>query len=264
MQEKVRLPLSVTILAKNSEKYIAEVLKSLIIFDEVLLCDTGSSDQTIQIAQSFDNVVIKKIPFVGFGPTHNQASHLAKHDWILSIDSDEVMTSELLKEISNLVLTDGCVYSFPRRNYYKGKWIKWCGWHPDRVLRLYNKKQTQFTDVQVHESINTDNMNLISLENPIRHYSYSSCSDFLEKMQSYSTLFAQQNIGKKKSSLLKAIGHGLAAFFKSYVIKRGFLGGAVGFEISLYNANTAFYKYLKLAELNNKKKIDDKITPFHK
>lgn len=244
--------ISVTILTKNSAAYLHEVLQALSTFDEVLVCDTGSEDQTLEIAALFPNVTIQRIPFKGFGPTHNDASSLARNEWILSIDSDEVVTPELRQEIEALDLELGCVYSFPRHNEYRGKWIKWCGWHPDRQVRLYNRNETAFTNAQVHESIITDHLEQIQLKFPLRHYSYAKVSDFLLKMQAYSDLFALQYQGKKTSSLPKAIMHGIFAFFKSFILKRGFLGGQEGFEISIYNANTAFYKYLKLAEANQK------------
>lgn len=244
--------ISVTILTKNSQAYLKEVLEALIQFDEVLICDTGSQDSTFSIAKQFPNVIVYERPFEGFGPTHNIASNLAKNDWILSIDSDEVVTTELAREIAELNLSSGCVYSFPRHNEYKGKWIKWCGWYPDRQVRLYNRKETSFNDAQVHESIQTESMRKIELNSPLRHYSYAKVSDFLYKMQSYSDLFALQYQGKKSSSLCKAILHGFFAFFKSYILKKGVMGGQEGFEISFYNANTAFYKYLKLAEANQK------------
>lgn len=244
------VPLSVTILTKNSQKYLAEVLSALIMFDEVLVCDTGSTDQTLEIARRFSNVTLYERPFIGFGPTHNVASNLAKHDWILSIDSDEIVTPELANEIGALTLTRGYVYSFPRHNEYRGKWIRWCGWHPDRQIRLYHRIDTQFTDAQVHEAVDMRQLKEIHLQFPLRHYSYDGVNDFLNKMQSYSSLFALQYQGKKSSSLTKAIAHGWFAFFKSYILKRGFLGGQEGFEIAFYNGNTAFYKYLKLAEAN--------------
>lgn len=244
------IPLSVTILTKDSEKYLAKVLAPLGIFDEVLVYDTGSADKTTEIARNFPNVTLYERPFIGFGPTHNLATHACKHDWILSIDSDEVVTDALIQEIASLTLERGCVYSFPRHNEYKGTWIRWCGWHPDRQVRLYNRLDTQFTGVQVHESVETHHMKEVKLQAPLRHYSYDSIDDFLNKMQSYSTLFARQYQGKKSSSMGKAIAHGVFAFFKSYFLKRGFLGGGKGFEISVYNGNTAFYKYLKLAEAN--------------
>ncbi len=243
--------ISVTILTKNSQKYLPQVLAALSDFDEILIFDTGSTDATLDIAKRFKNVTIYEEPFIGFGPTHNKASKLAKHDWIFSIDSDEILTPELLKEISLLTLKRGQVYSCPRKNFYKGVWVKWCGWHPDRQIRLYNRLDTQFTEAQVHESVLSNGLKKLHLKHSLRHYPYECTSDFLKKMEAYSTLFALQNKGIKKSSLSKAIAHGLFSFFKSYILKKGFMGGQVGFEISFYNANTAFYKYLKLSELND-------------
>jgi glycosyltransferase involved in cell wall biosynthesis len=244
--------ISVTVLTKNSQKYLQKVLEALASFDEVLLYDNGSTDNTLKIAASFPNVVVKTGKFLGFGPTHNQASDLSKNDWILSIDSDEIVTKEMAKEIGSLALDPRSVYSFPRHNFYNGKFIKWCGWHPDRQIRLYNKKYTRFTEVQVHEAIIADGMKHVHLKSPLQHYSYDSHAEFLTKMQSYSDLFAKQNCGKRKGSPCKAVLHGLAAFMKAYFLKRGFLGGYEGFVISIYNGNTAFYKYLKLYEANQK------------
>lgn len=259
MKLGIKLPISVTILTKNSQKYLPEVLSALQkIFDEVLIYDTGSCDQTLEIARQFPNTIIYERSFIGFGPTHNLASSLAKHDWILSIDSDEIVTPELANEIQALTLMRGSVYSFPRHNEYRGKWIRWCGWYPDRQIRLYNRLDTQFTEAQVHEAVEVRDLKEVSLEAPLRHYSYHQVSDFLHKMQSYSSLFALQNQGKKSSSLSKALRHGFYAFFKSYILKRGFLGGREGFEISFYNANTSFYKYLKLAEANQQLKVAEK------
>lgn len=249
-----KIPLSVTILTKNSQKHLPEVLAALQQFDEVVICDTGSEDQTLAIAHQFPNTVIYERPFMGFGPTHNAASALAKHDWILSIDSDEIVSAQLAGDIEGLALARGCVYSFPRRNEYRGKWIRWCGWHPDRQTRLYNRLDTRFTDAQVHEAVEKKGLKEVLLQGALRHYSYCQVSDFLNKMETYSTLYARQYQGKKSSSLFKALAHGFFAFFKSYVLKRGFLGGREGFEISFYNGNTAFYKYLKLAEMNAKMK----------
>lgn len=245
-----KIPITVTVLTKNSQLYLKSVLEALEDFEEVLVYDTGSIDSSLAIAKQFPNVTVYENSFIGFGPTHNAASALARHDWVLSIDSDEIVTAELAEEISKLSLSSSCVYSFPRHNEYKGKWIKWCGWHPDRQVRLYHRHTTRFTDAQVHESILINHLKEIHLKSPLRHYSYSHVSDFLTKMQSYSTLFAKQYQGKKTSSIYKALAHGFFAFFKSYVLKKGFLGGTEGLEISIYNGNTSFYKYLKLAEFN--------------
>ena len=242
--------ISVTVLTKNSEKYLKEVLKSLAPFGEVILYDTGSTDNTIDIAQTFPNVRVIRAEFSGFGPTHNMASAAAKNNWILSIDSDEIATPELIRAIAEENADIKTVFSFPRHNYFNGKFIKWCGWYPDRQVRLYNKTKTKFSDDQVHEAIISESMRHVALKGPIIHYSYGSIADFLSKMQSYSSLFASQYRGKRKSSFSKALLHGAFAFFKTYILKRGFLGGYEGYVISAYNAHTAYYKYLKLHEAN--------------
>jgi len=242
--------ITVTVLTKDSERYLHGVLLALKPFDEVLLLDSGSTDGTLEIAEQFSNVTIHHHEFEGFGPQHNVASELAKNDWILSVDSDEVLSKELADEILSLSLEEQTVYGFSRHTYYNDKLIKWCGWYPDYIFRLYNRKVTCFSDAQVHERIVTDGLKEQLLKGSMRHYSYETTTDFLAKMQSYSTLFAKQHKGQKQSSLCKALLHGSFAFIKSYFLRLGFLGGKEGFIISVYNANTAFYKYLKLAEEN--------------
>lgn len=253
--------ISVTILTKNSQDHIGEILESLKGFDEVVVYDTGSTDQTMEIARTFPNVTLYQEPFVGFGPTHNLATAKAKNDWVLSIDSDEVPTPELLKEIASEKLDPTSVYALPRHNFFNGKWIRWCGWHPESVVRLYHRKHTSFSDDQVHEGVITKGMRVKTFKGALKHYSYDSIGQFLDKMQLYSELFARQNAGRKRSGPFKAIGHGGFAFFKSYILKRGFLGGYEGYVISKYNAHTAYYKYLKLNEYNRKSDGDRKKTP---
>lgn len=247
--------ISVTVLTKNSQECLAATLASLQKFPEVIVYDSGSTDSTFEIAQKFPNVKIISGQFIGFGPTHNVASSLATHDWILSVDSDEVLSLGLVDEILNLQLDPQKAYQIERHNYYNGKWIRWCGgWYPDPVVRLYNRDSTRFTTDAVHEKIIVKDMKVTPLASSMIHTPYRTMGDFLAKMQTYSTLFAEQNKGKKSSSLGKAITHGSFAFLKSYLLKKGFLGGKEGFVISLYNGHTAFYKYLKLSELNKKLK----------
>lgn len=242
--------ISVTIIIKNGERKIKEVLESLKFFDEVLLFDTGSTDNTLNIARNFSNVSIYQKSFNGFGDAHNASAALAKHAWILSIDADEVLSPELSKEILSLTLDPTSVYSLPFQNFFNGKRIKWCGWHPESHVRLYNKTKTQFSENLVHEAVITENLNKVSLQNPVYHYSYETISDFLVKMERYSTLFAEEKKNKKKSSPFIAFYHGVGAFLKCYFLKKGFLGGYEGYLIALYNAHTAFYKYLKLYHAN--------------
>jgi glycosyltransferase involved in cell wall biosynthesis len=243
--------ISVTILTKNCEETLAATLASVQTFSEVIVYDSGSTDRTLEIARSFPNVKIIQGTFNGFGPTHNAATASASHDWILSIDSDEVLTPELSAEIARLDLDRNRVYQIPRHNYLNGKWIRWCGgWHPDPVVRLYHRRATQFSDDAVHEKVLIGTLKLTPLTSPLLHTPYRRMEDFLTKMQTYSTLFANQHRGKKSSSIGKALTHGTSAFLKSYLFKRGFLGGKEGLIISLYNGHTSFYKYMKLLESN--------------
>ena len=212
--------ITVTILTKNCQETLAATLNSLRDFPEILIYDSGSQDQTLALAASYPNVKMVHGTFKGFGPTHNVASSLASHDWILSIDSDEVLTPELAKEILHLKLNPLCVYQLDRHNYFNGKWIRWCGgWYPDPVIRLYHRQHTAFTNDAVHEKVVVGALSVIPLSPPLRHTPYRSIDDFLSKMQTYSTLFARQNKGQKNSCIFKAIAHGWFAFLKSYLFK---------------------------------------------
>jgi glycosyltransferase involved in cell wall biosynthesis len=242
--------ISAMVLTKNSEKTIKMTLESLKDFKEVIILDTGSQDKTKEIVLSFPNTKWHEHSFSGFGAARNLATTYMSSEWILSIDSDEVLTKEALKELNSKQLDKKNVYSFPFHNYFNGKWIRWCGWYPDRHIRLYPKGLAYFSSDFIHEKVLYPHLKEERLKGAIEHYSYGEIGDFLEKMQKYSTLFAEQNRYKKTSSPLKAILHGCFAFLKSYLLKRGFLGGAEGFIIALYNSQTSYYKYLKLWEAN--------------
>jgi len=244
--------ISVAILTKNCAETLGATLESCRSFPEVLILDTGSTDETLQIAQTYPNVRIAKQPFEGFGPSKNRAAELASHPWILSIDSDEVLSEELIREIQALSLNPKQLYTLARCNHFRGKWIRCCsGWYPDHIARLYHRQSTHFSPDYVHEKVVGEGLEPIALKGKLLHTPYRSIESFLTKMQIYSTLFAEQYAGKKKSSLFIAVGHALAAFLKNYILKWGFLGGKEGLIISFYNAQCTYYKYLKLAWRNN-------------
>lgn len=242
--------ISVTIITRNSERTLKETLKALEPFAEVIVYDLGSTDDTLEIAEKFHNVKLVDGTFIGYGPTHNMASAAAARNWIFVIDSDEVISSELIKALTNATLDPSAVYTFPRHNFFKGKWIKTCGWYPNRKIKLYNRQHTRFTDDKIHETIMTTGMRIVAFHAPIRRYAYASTTDLMTKMQSYSSLFAEHNCGKKFSSIPRAFTRGLGSFLKSYIIRRGFLEGSDGFVISAHNAYMTYYKYVKLREAN--------------
>jgi glycosyltransferase involved in cell wall biosynthesis len=243
---------SATILTKNSAALLRDVLAALEWCAEVVVLDTGSTDATLAIAAEFANVSLHQItgPFPGFGRAHQLAAQLARHDWILSVDSDEIVTSELREEIAALSLDVRSVYVISFRNYFNGRLITTCGWSPDRHPRLFHRQSTNFCASAVHEKIGIAHLRKVHLRGPIRHHSYRSLNDFLRKMSSYSRLFAEQNVGRKRSGAGKAITRSGWAFFKSYFFQRGVLQGAEGLVISVYKAQTVFWKYMMLHEAN--------------
>lgn len=244
--------ISVVMLCKNSSETLKKALGALIDFNEVIIIDTGSTDSSLDIAKSYSNVQIFSQEFVGYGSLRNEGARYAKNDWILAIDTDEILSDDLKNEILKKVLDQYCIYGFYFHNYYNDKLIKCCGWQNEKHLRLYNKNKTNFSESLVHEKLLDKDLKTEYFNAHISHFSYRKIDDFLQKMSKYTTLFAEQNKNKKKSSLSKAILHGLFAFFKSYILKKGFLAKKEGFIISIYNANVAFYKYLKLYEINSK------------
>ena len=246
--------ITIAILTRNNERTLAKTLESTKRFSEVILLDTGSKDSTLEIAKKYPNVKIFSSDFDNFGKLRNEAANYASNDWILALDSDEVISNELFEEMQKLHLENNVCYEIPFLNFYNNKQIKCCGWYPESHVRFYNKTHTSFDNSFVHEKVITKNYKIQKLKSYIYHTSYHCTDDFLRKMQLYSSLFAEQNKGKKKSSFAKALSHCIMAFIKSYILKRGFLGGKEGLIISIYQANTSFYKYLKLYEANQQEK----------
>jgi glycosyltransferase involved in cell wall biosynthesis len=246
--------ISVTILTKNASETLSATLLSLARFPQILLYDTGSSDKTLELAATYPNVDIVQGSFSGFGPSHNEASSLALYDWILSIDSDEVLSPQLVEEILTLSLDETHVYKINRHNYFNGKHIRFCsGWYPDWVTRLYHRKRTRFSDDPVHERISTEGLSPICLQGALLHTPYRSVEDFLTKMQLYSTLFAEQYRGKRRSSCGIAVAHAFVALCKNLFLKGGIFGGKEGWILSFYYGHITYYKYLKLYFLNQRK-----------
>ncbi|RBQ31270.1 glycosyl transferase [Arcobacter sp. FW59] len=245
--------ISVVVLAKNNEKTIEKTLKSLIEFDDVVVYDNGSTDKTMEIAKRFSNVNLVQGEFKGFGWTKNRAVSFAKNDWILILDSDEVIDKILLNTLKTQTLNPNLVYKLNFNAYYKNIQIKHCGWSGQKIKRLFNKTMTRINDNMVHEDIIVDkNLKTEVLKGNVEHYSYSSISDFLQKTDKYSTIFANENKNKKSSSPSKAFFRATYFFIKNYIIRLGFLDGYAGLLVCVSGANGVFFKYLKLYEENNK------------
>jgi glycosyltransferase involved in cell wall biosynthesis len=250
--------LSVIIIAKNAEKTIYKCLNSLRFSNEMIVLDSGSSDRTKEICQQFTNLVFET-DWQGFGIQKNRALEKATCEWVLSIDSDEEITEELALEIQKIICEEKyTAFYIPRLSNYCGRWMKHGGWYPDYVLRLWKRGTAHFTNDLIHEKVVVENGEIDYLKQPLLHYAYNDLNSVLNKVNSYSTIGAQMAFEKgKKSSLSKAVVHGLSTFVKSYFLKLGFLDGREGFILAVSNAEGCYYRYLKLFYLNQTKEQSD-------
>ena len=246
--------ISIVIITRNSEKYIHQCLTSLSNFDEVVVLDGGSSDSTVLIVNKFSNVRLHQYnycDFIGFGALKNTAIKKTSNDWILSVDSDEIISEALSTEILTMHLNDHIVGSIERKNYYNNARMKCCGWQNDWVNRLFNKKFTQFNNNYVHESIMVKaNMKIQKLKNTFNHYSYDNASQLLQKLNVYSDLWANDHRYKQQLSPLNVVLRTIFTFIRCYFLQIGFLYGYRGLIVAVTNANHVFYKYMKLYEKN--------------
>ncbi len=238
--------ISIVIIAKNAAEHLEACLDSVKDFAEVIVYLNNSTDNTKTIAQSYSNVTLVDGYFNGFGQTKNRASSYACNDWIFSLDSDEVLTSELLNSIKSLHLDEQCLYQVQRLNHYNQKPVTCCSWGNDKVLRLYHRQQTHYLAKKVHERLDKKNLQILELKGFLKHYPFKNIKGLIAKADSYSELFAREH--HKASSVFTAISHSLVMFIKCYFFKKGFLNGATGFLISYFNAFGTALKYLKLME----------------
>jgi len=230
--------LSVVIISKNEEKFITDAVKSALFADEVILLDSGSTDNTCQLAKNLGAKVFYQ-DWLGFGPQKNKALDYASNDWVFVLDSDERIPPKLQEEILNIITdpkNDG--YFVARLNNFWGKNIKTCGLYPDYSLRFFNKNAGRFNDVNIHESVQLKSK-AGYLKNHMIHLAYESIDEFIDKQNRYSTLH------HKKRNIIKAVVSPYWTFFKLFIFKKGFMDGWNGFVISKLYAQYTFWKYIK-------------------
>ena len=243
---KSKNTLSIVICTKNEAFNIAKCIASASFADEVLVVDSGSTDSTVEIAKKLGARVIET-DWPGYGPQQNRAIDSSTGDWIYSIDADERITPELRDEILNTINQNQyMVYDVARKSFFVTKFMRHSGWWPDRTRRLFKRNFARFTTHEIHANLSTSH-HVGHLKSHMIHYSYRNYHEVLEKVNRYSTGSANDMLANgKKSSLFKAVTHGLWAFFRTYFIKLGFLDGQAGLIVSIANAESSYYKHLKL------------------
>jgi glycosyltransferase involved in cell wall biosynthesis len=248
-----KMKISVTFITLNSEKTLKPVLEAVSWADEIVLVDSGSIDKTLEIAQQFKAKIVYRA-FDGYGSQKNFATEQASHDWILSLDDDEILTPELQKEIQNLDLknTDYQGFKIPRSLIFLGKLLRFSGEYRRLTLRLFNRKSGNWNAEYVHESVEVKGK-IGTLKNQILHDSYRDLTDFFNKFNKYTSLGAKTLAERgKTASSLKIISRFPTTFLKIYLLKGSCLDGYAGFMWALLTAINPVVKYAKLKEMNSK------------
>ncbi len=241
--------ISATIITLNEERNINDCLASLDFVDEIIVVDSGSSDKTEEICRAHPKVRFIPYTWEGYGRQKNVAAEQAVNDWILNIDADERVTPELSASISRAATDGATAFRMARENYFGSRWIKYCGWYPNYSTRLYDRRQCSFIEKSVHESLKHRG-GVGTLSGNLKHFTYTGITDYLARMNKYSSLAAEEVLKAGKHPGISAlVFKPVFTFFKMYVVKRGFLEGAHGFQLSvLYSAYT-FAKYAKAREM---------------
>lgn len=242
--------LSVIIITKNEERNLARCLASVAtIADEIVVVDSFSTDGTPAVAQQYGAKFYTQ-DFLGYAQQKNLATSYVSNDWVLSLDADEELTEELRVAIAEALINPYyVVYKFSRLTNYCGQWIKHCGWYPDWQTRLYNRTKGKWIEKRVHEywAPLDDTSKKGVLKGDLLHYSFTSLSQHLQKIEKYTELAAIAAVEEgKKASVLKIILSPFWHFVSEYIVKLGFLDGFNGYLICKLSAYTAFVKYSKI------------------
>ncbi len=240
------MKISAAIIAFNEERNIARAIESLRCCDEVVVVDSGSSDRTVELAQTHGARVIQS-HWRGYAAQKNFAAASCNHDWVLSIDADEALSETLEGEIWELKLADQRfdAYTMPRLAQYLGRWIQHSGWYPDRKVRLYHRRHAQWEGDYVHESVRVTGT-VGHLENNLLHYTCSSLSEHLRTLDRYTSLAADELVAQRRPiSWRKFTLDPAWTWLKTYVFQQGFRDGFEGLAIANLASLYTFLKYAK-------------------
>ena len=243
--------LSVAMIVKNEAHYLAQCLDTVKDWvDEIVILDSGSTDATQQIAEQYGAKFYQNTDWPGFGKQRQLAQQHVTSDYVLWLDADERVTPELRQSILTAISQDtpNTVYKIPRLSEIFGSKIRYSGWYPDYVIRLYRKNFTQYGDQLVHEKVELPiNTNIQKLNGDLLHYTYQNIHHYLVKSAGYAKAWAdQREKAGKKATLWQGISHAIGWFVKMYFIRLGFLDGKAGLLLAILSAHSTFVKYADL------------------
>jgi glycosyltransferase involved in cell wall biosynthesis len=241
---------SVTVITRDEAADVGDALASVAWADEIVVVDSGSTDETLSIARRYtDRVVVRA--WNGYVDQKNYAASLARHDWILSLDADERVTPALAAEIRRVLDASPSERAFriPRVTWHLGRWVRSTDWYPDYQTRLYDRRAARFTGRRVHETVTADGP-IGQLTSELQHYAYRDLADHMETIDRYTTLAAQQmRDSGRRAGTADVLLHPPAAFFRNYILRGGIRDGVPGLIISAMNSYYVFLKFAKLWEL---------------
>jgi len=246
--------LSVTIICGNEENNIEECIKSILWADEIILVDSYSKDKTIVIASKFE-VKIFQNKWESFASQRQFALSKCTNEWVFSIDADErcsPLLADEIKEKINFGTNNFAGYRMPRKSFFLNKWVKHGGWYPDYQLRLF-KKQATVSERLVHEKYEVEG-ELGIMKNDLLHYTVSSISEYMQKVNQYSTLQSIEKSKNRKINFLNMLFRPTLAFIQGYIFKGGFLDGITGLMVVNFHIITNMLTFMKIWQIQNKKK----------
>jgi glycosyltransferase involved in cell wall biosynthesis len=245
--------LSVILITKNEAANIRACLESVVWADEIIVVDSGSTDDTVAISREL-GAQVHVHDWPGFGVQKNRALGYATKDWVLSLDADERVTPELRAGIETILCEEQAAdtYLVPRLSNYCGRFMRHSGWYPDLLPRLFKRGKARFSDDLVHERLIVDG-EPGKLQGLLLHYAFDDLEEVLHKVNQYSSAGAamMQRRGRQ-ASLTGAVLRGIWSFIRTYVLRGGVLDGREGFMLAVSNAEGTYYRYLKLMLLNRK------------
>ena len=248
-----RQRLSVVMIAKNEAELLPDCLASVSWADEIIVLDSGSSDDSVEIATQAGAQVYKSDDWQGYGIQRQRAQGYATGDMILMIDADERVSPELRAAIEQVLVAppSRTVYSLGRSNLFLGRFMRHSGWYPDRVMRLY-PRTFHYNDNLVHESLQSNGAPVVALPGDLEHLTCRDLIAFQRKQLAYAEAWATERHQRgKRCGLFSVFSHTLGAFVKTLLLRAGFLDGKQGWILAVVNAQYTFNKYSALWALNH-------------